>query len=106
MLIPLQDSTRDIARFPNKVCEYLASHGIMISTQVGDINTIFTNGSSAILASSFTVDAFTKVFDDIVNGKYDKEQIKQEAYLVGKEYFDITSYITPLQKFLDNTVSK
>ena len=70
------------------------------------INTIFTNGSSAILASSFTVDAFTKVFDDIVNGKYDKEQIKQEAYLVGKEYFDITSYITPLQKFLDNTVSK
>ena len=106
LLIPLQDSTRDIARFPNKVCEYLASHGIMISTQVGDINTIFTNGSSAILASSFTVDAFTKVFDDIVNGKYDKEQIKQEAYLVGKEYFDITSYITPLQKFLDNTVSK
>ena len=104
LLIPLQDSVRDIARFPNKVCEYIASKGIMISTKIGDINNMFVDGQSAILASSFDTDSFTKVFDSIEDKKYDEEKIRENAYEVGKKQFDITSYITPLQDFFNKTI--
>ena len=104
LLIPLQDTVRDIARFPNKVCEYIASHGIMVSTKVGDINNMFVDGESAILASSFDTDSFIKAFDLIEDKKYDEDKVRHNAYEVGKKQFDISSYITPLQDFLNKTI--
>ena len=100
LLIPLQDTVRDIARFPNKVCEYIASKGIIISTKVGDISNMFVDGQSAILASSFDTDSFIKVFDSIEDRKYDEEKIRENAYEVGKKQFDIT----PLQDFFNKTI--
>ena len=100
LLIPLRDSIRDIARFPNKICEYLAANGVIVTTDVGEMSSFFSDGESAIIASDYSVESFKIALDKFVEGGYDYSKIKQNSYLIGLKYFDIISVKDQIEVFL------
>lgn len=102
LLIPLRNNIRDTARFPNKICEYLASRGILITTNVGEIPQYFKDGVNAIVADRYGVDELTKVFDKLALGEYDLYSMHKEAYETGLKYFDSVSYEQPMKEFFSN----
>lgn len=101
LLIPLRNNIRDIARFPNKICEYLASKGAIVTTAVGEINTFFEDGESAIIAQDYSVESLKKVLDRVSNGDYDLLKIKRNAYRIGKDFFNSSSVKDSLNSFLN-----
>ena len=100
LLIPLRDSLEDAARFPNKVCEYTASHGLIVTTNFGEMKCYFKDGKNAIVAEAFSVDSLVKCIDNIENGKYDLSRIKDNSFRTGKENFSIHAYREKLPTFL------
>lgn len=100
LMIPLRNTTEDIARFPNKVCEYTAAKGLIITTCYGEMPYYFKNGENAIVAEDCTVEAIAKRLDEIEAGKYDVEQIRKNCYKTGLDNFSIGAYKNKLYKFL------
>lgn len=106
LLIPLRDSIQDIARFPNKICEYTASHGAILTTNFGEICNYFKDGQNAIVAEEFNVNSFTEKLDDIANRKYNLMEIRKNAYKLGIDNFSIRAYKDKLNLFFRELCSK
>lgn len=104
LFIPLKDEIREIARFPNKVCEYLACHGLIITTNVGEMSNYFKDGQNAIIADDFSTESLCAKLNSLAQGKYDIDQIKTNAYYTGLLYFNIDSYKSTASSFFDNLV--
>lgn len=100
LMIPLRNTTEDTARFPNKVCEYTAAQGLIITTCYGEMPYYFRNGENAIVADDCTVEAIAKRLDEIETGQYDVEQIRKNCYQTGLDNFSIGSYKNKLYNFL------
>ena len=105
LLIPLRDTLSEIARFPNKICEYIASNGVFVSTNIGEISYYFKDGENAIIANSFCVESFVEVFNNIDSGGYDRESLQRNAYELGFELFCMDAYEDDLNLFLSNLFS-
>ena len=101
LLIPLRNNIRDTARFPNKICEYLAARGVLITTNVGEIPQYFKDGVNAIVADGYCVNELTKVFDKLALGEYDLDMMHKNAYETGLKYFDSVSYEQPMKEFFN-----
>lgn len=104
LLIPLRNTVKDVARFPNKICEYLASKGMIITTNNGEIPLFFKDGLNAVVASEYSEKAMVQKFDAISEGLYDVKKIKEEAYKTGWANFDIDSYQTSVKEFFEDVV--
>lgn len=102
LFIPLRPIISDIARFPNKVCEYLASRGIIITTDVGEISYYFKDGVNAIVAKDYSQESMVACLDKLARGEYDCENIRTEGYVIGKRLFNMESYEQTMQSFLEN----
>lgn len=102
LFIPLKDEIREIARFPNKVCEYLACHGLIITTNVGEMKQFFKDGVNAIVANGFSVSSLKEKLDMMAYNKYDVYSLRKNAYEVGLKHFDINIYETSLSLFFNN----
>ena len=100
LLIPLQNKITDIARFPNKVGEYLAAKGLVITTDVGEMSYLFKDGINAIMAHDFDTNQFATVLNKLETGEYNLELIIHNAYQLGLQQFDLKSYRTRLNEFL------
>lgn len=100
LMIPLRDTIEDIARFPNKICEYTAAHGLIVTTCNGEMQYYFKNGENAIVADECTVSAIAKRLDEIEDGIYDIETIRKNSYMTGQENFSIDAYRTSIYNFL------
>ena len=100
LLIPLRNTIEDVARFPNKICEYAAAHGLIVSTNNGEIPFYFRNGENAIIADDYSVESFATRLDEIEDGKYDIEKIRKNCYRTGLDVFSIGAYRNTLYKFL------
>lgn len=92
LLIPLRNTIEDIARFPNKMCEYTAAHGLIVTTANGEIPYYFKNGVNAVVAEECTVESISHRFNEIEDGKYDIEQIREQSYATGVQHFSIDAY--------------
>ena len=102
LLIPLRSQISDIARFPNKIAEYLASHKTILTTRVGDMPLYFKDGVNAIVAENYSETALTEKLDLIASGDYNLDSIGQEGYRTGLNYFDCSAYENSVQHFLEN----
>lgn len=102
LFIPLRPIISDIARFPNKVCEYLASDGVIITTDVGEMSYYFKDGDNAIVATEYSIESMVECLNKLHNGEYDYENIRIKGYLTGKQLFDMESYAMQLQGFLES----
>lgn len=106
LLIPLRNNIRDTARFPNKICEYLAARGILITTNVGEIPQYFKDGVNAIVAENYGINELTKVFDKLALGEYDLDTMHEKAYETGLKYFDSVSYEQPMKVFFNKLINE
>ena len=102
LLIPLRDTLEDIARFPNKICEYTAAHGLIVTTNYGEIPYYFMDGENAIVAKECTSEAIAEKLDSLENGDYNTDLIKKNSYKTGLSYFSIDAYSKTLPAFLNN----
>lgn len=102
LFIPLRNIKSEKARFPNKVCEYIASGGVIISTQIGEISTYFTHQENALLCKDYCIEEMVELLDNIANSKYDMRGIREKAYQTGLKYFDLYAYQTEINKFLSS----
>lgn len=100
LMIPIRNAIEDIARFPNKICEYTASRGLIITTCYGEIPYYFTNGENAIVAEDCSVEAIAKRLDEVEDGKYNIGAIREKCYQTGLENFSLSAYKNKLFSFL------
>lgn len=102
LMIPLRNTIEDIARFPNKICEYTAAHGLIVTTKNGEIEHYFKNGDNAIVADEYTVSSVAYRLDEIESGIYDIDLIKRNAYKTGLDNFSVNAYKSSVYNFLFN----
>lgn len=100
LMIPLRNTIEDTARFPNKICEYTAAHGLIITTANGEMNYYFKNGDNAIVAEECSVPAIAQRLNEIEYGKYDLDKIRDNSYKTGIENFSIEAYREKIYNFL------
>jgi len=99
-IVPLRNSLQDSARFPQKICEFLASNIPIITTSFGEINNYFKDGINAVIATEFNVEIFTKKLDWAISHKEELKIISANSYLTGLKHFDIKSYSFKLDNFI------
>lgn len=100
LMIPLRNTIEDIARFPNKICEYTAAHGLIVTTNNGEMKYYFKNGDNAVVAEECSVYAIAQRLNEISCGKYDLDKIRDNSYKTGIENFSIDAYKKKLYIFL------
>lgn len=99
LLIPLRETIQDIARFPNKVCEYAASHSVIITTKFGEPARIFKDMESALICDDFSQESLMAKFDWILKNSDKIESISDSSYKIGRKHFDISSYVSKFNIF-------
>lgn len=105
LLIPLRPNIEDIARFPNKICEYLASRGLIITTANGEILNYFNDEKDSLIAKSYSVDDYSGKLDWLDDNKDLIPILKEKAYSLGKEYFNSNSYDTEIIAFFEQMIN-
>ena len=105
LMIPLRNTIEDSARFPNKICEYTAAKGLIVTTNFGEIPYYFKDGDNAVVALDCTSEAIAAKFDEIELGKYDIESIKRKSEETGRAFFNTKAYQEVLLTFLRNIIT-
>lgn len=88
LLIPLRPTFQDIARFPHKTGEYLASGNPVISTNYGEIKYYFIDGKSMLLAKTYDINLFTEKMQFVIDNPTEAQKIGLEGKNVASKLFD------------------
>lgn len=106
LYIPLRPILSDIARFPNKVCEYIASGSVIITTDVGEMSYYFKDGINAIVADNFSHSSMINCLDKLYRKEYNYDMICKSSYELGIKHFNMNSYYENLDSFLKTIINK
>jgi glycosyltransferase involved in cell wall biosynthesis len=82
LLIPLFDDVRSAARFPTKMGEYLASARPVVTSGVGEMARVFTDGVDAMVAPPGDPEAFAGRICDLLAD----EDLSSRIGAAGREY--------------------
>lgn len=88
LLIPLRNTPQDIARYPQKITEYLASGRPIISTRFGEVARHFTHQETALLAQDYDVVQFAALMDFAIAQPAVLGEIAEKGYGLGLQLFD------------------
>ena len=100
MLIPLRDTEQDRARFPHKIGEYLASGNPVITTNVGEILTYFSDGENALVAQGYTRDTFAEKMKIVLEHPSEASKIGMKGKETGLREFDYKVHGARLMDFV------
>lgn len=100
LFIPLQNTIREIARFPNKICEYTASKGLILTTNVGEIPLYFTDKENAVIAKDCSAESLLEQLIWIFQNPDKLPAIRENAYKLGCDFFDAYKYEKEINSFL------
>ena len=100
LFIPMRDNIRDLARFPNKICEYSAAKGIIVTTRYGEIPNYFEDKVNAIIADDFSIDSISKKLDWLNENCHHLDYMRRNVFETGKQHFDLCSYKNEMSVFL------
>jgi len=101
LLIPLRHTLQDIARFPHKIGEYLASGNPVISTDYGEINYYFTNMVNMLLANSYDINLFAKKMQFVIDHPTESKDIGLKGKEIAYQQFDYSSIAGALDNYLN-----
>lgn len=88
LIIPLDpDSIADIARFSQKIAEYVSTGRPIITNAVGEIPYYFKDRDSAYFAD-YTVNGFCDVMNEMMENKEATDKIGYSGFMVGRQHFD------------------
>lgn len=100
LLIPLRNIPQDEARFPQKICEYIASGKIIISTNFGEVKYYFEDMNNALIADAYDKTAYAKKMEWVLQNISHLNFLENKTYETGKKHFDITAYKEPIKELL------
>lgn len=100
LIIPLENSIYDKARFPHKIAEYCASKRPIISTDFGEVSNYFENKDNAFLITDNTPNSLTKMMDFLLEDQELRERVAQRSYKTGSIYFNYKSYTDSIIGFM------
>lgn len=110
LLIPVDNSIRDTARFPNKICEYGAVGGLIITVKNGEMPYVFDDMQNALVANAFNAQSYASKMDVLCDDKVDIDKIKERGAMTCKKLFDLDSNIANITDFystlLENSLHK
>jgi glycosyltransferase involved in cell wall biosynthesis len=104
LLIPLRNTFQDIARFPHKTGEYLASGNPVISTNYGEIRNYFKDQENMLLADSYDPDLFAEKMQFVIDQPDVVKKIGIEGKNVAHTIFDYRARANAIDNFLDSLV--
>ena len=88
LLIPLNPASQlDVARFSQKIAEYLATGRPIITSDVGEIPYYFKNRENAMVVD-YTPAAYADAMSELVDNPDWASRIGKCGYDVGRKYFD------------------
>lgn len=102
LLIPMKDNLQDQARFPFKICEYVASNRPIVTSNVPLINEFFENNKTALIANVDDSDEFANKLNRIIEIPLWANEIGQNAYDMGKHTFNFKTYSKEIDKLLQS----
>lgn len=102
LMIPLRNTTQDLARFPHKIGEYTAAKRPILSTNLGEPNVYFKDGVSAILADEYSIESYIEKLTTVLSTNVSLGDIGEAGYKVGLKYFDYHSQAASLKYFIFN----
>lgn len=102
LMIPLRDNIKDISRFPNKVCEYAASKGVIVTTCFGEPAHFFKDKESAMIASDYSIAAIQESLDWLSSNESEMLRIGENGYNVGLQAFELSAYSNKMNEFIKN----
>jgi len=100
LLIPLSNTIKDIARFPQKISEYLASKNPIITTNFGEIEYYFKDKSNALVAKTDSASELSIKMNYIIDNPNEAKTIGLNGYKMGLKSFDSNAYTESLKKFV------
>ncbi|MBI9061389.1 MAG: glycosyltransferase [Marinilabiliaceae bacterium] len=101
LMIPLRNVVHDYARFPQKICEYSASEGLIVSTEIGEMVNYFEHEESALLAKSYEAHLYADLIKKITADQEKCEVISERGWQIGLKYFSEESLYTEVSNFLE-----
>ena len=101
LLIPLRNNIRDIARFPNKTCEYCAAKGVIVTTNVGEMPFVFRDKENALVSEKYDVVEYANKLDWIFDNLDNLADIKEKCYITGLSYFRRDAYQEKMTNFFN-----
>ena len=100
LLIPLDpDYEQDSARFPQKIAEYTASFSPIISTDIGEIKSYFSNDNC--IKADFTEESFSRSFAWIEANPDKAKEIGRNGYALGNEKFNCIKVCNDMYDFFN-----
>lgn len=100
LLIPLNpDSMQDIARFSQKIAEYLASGRPIITSNVGEIPYYFVHNKNAKIAA-YTSESYAEQMLELINDRVLATEIGQKGYETGNCSFEYSKNGYKLKHFI------
>jgi glycosyltransferase involved in cell wall biosynthesis len=104
LLIPLRPTLQDIARFPHKTGEYLASENPVISTNYGEVKYYFKDEVNMLLAESYDTTLFAEKMQFVIANPEIARQIGVEGKKMAAKLFDYNYKAIELDNFLNSAV--
>lgn len=91
LLIPLfPDRIADVARFSQKISEYLTSKRPVVSSKVGEIPYYFHNHKDMCIDATNTVEGYASEMEYLWNNRKEADSIGNNGFELGKSLFDKT----------------
>ncbi len=105
LLIPLRHTDQDRARFPHKIGEYAASSSAIISTDIGEIKSYFTNNVDALLCNDYDSTEFAEKMAYVIQYPDKAEAIGKKGRLLGEEEFDYLKLTGKISAFIETSTA-
>ena len=106
LLIPLRHTFQDIARFPHKTGEYMASGNPVISTNYGEMKYYFNDGKNALLAEYYDINLFAEKMQFVIDNPAEAQRIGIEGKKMAIKLFDYRYKAKEIDDFLTTGFGK
>ena len=101
LLIPLfRNNIMDVARFSQKISEYLSTSRPVLSTDVGEITYYFKNKENMYIASQDDSICFGEIMKYVIDHPDEAEIVGKNGFEFGKKNFDYRAITDSLSRFL------
>jgi glycosyltransferase involved in cell wall biosynthesis len=102
LLIPLRPTLGDVARFPHKIGEYMASGNPVISTNYGEIKEYFTDMENMLLAENYDVNQFAEKMQFVINDPAMSKKIGEKGKNIAYGLFHFKNKAKVIDDFLES----
>lgn len=100
LIIPLDpNSTADIARFSQKIAEYVETGRPIITNAVGEIPYYFKNQETAYI-TEYSADGFNKAMNDMMEDRETANKVGHAGFMLGREHFDSKANAIKMLEFI------